>query len=175
MNIIINGRHLDITPSIRSYAEEKIKKFERFLVKISEVVVTLSVEKYRQKAEIFLRVNGVLIQAESVTEEIYASIDAVIEKIERQIRKIKDKMSSRRKDSKGVVAGSTVPAAYPETAIRTLKTVKIDMKPMSPEEAAMQMDILDRDFFVFSNDRTGDINVIYKLRDGDFGLIEPAK
>jgi len=175
MNIIINGRHLDITPSIRSYAEEKIKKFERFLVKISEVVVTLSVEKYRQKAEIFLRVNGVLIQAESVTEEIYASIDAVIEKIERQIRKIKDKMSSRRKDSKGVVAGSTVPAASPETAIRTLKTVKIDMKPMSPEEAAMQMDILDRDFFVFSNDRTGDINVIYKLRDGDFGLIEPAK
>lgn len=175
MNIIINGRHLDITPSIRSYAEEKIKKFERFLVKISEVVVTLSVEKYRQKAEIFLRVNGVLIQAESVTEEIYASIDAVIEKIERQIRKIKDKMSSRRKDSKGVVAGSTVPATYPETAIRTLKTVKIDMKPMSPEEAAMQMDILDRDFFVFSNDRTGDINVIYKLRDGDFGLIEPAK
>lgn len=175
MNIIINGRHLDITPAIRSYAEDKVRKFERFLVKISEVAITLSVEKYRHKAEMFLRVNGVLIQAESVTEEIYASIDEVIEKIERQIRKIKDKMSSRRKDSRIAIAGSTVVAAQPEAAIRTLKTVKIDMKPMSPEEAAMQMDILDRDFFVFSNDRTGDINVIYKLRDGDFGLIEPAK
>jgi len=169
MNIIINGRHLDIN------AEEKIKKFERFLVKISEVVITLSVEKYRHKAEILLRVNGVMTQAESVTEEIYASIDEVIEKIERQIRKIKDKMSSRRKDTKGGQAAPLVETTPPDTTIRTLRTVKIDMKPMSPEEAAMQMDILEREFFVFSNDRTGDINVIYKMRDGDFGLIEPAK
>jgi putative sigma-54 modulation protein len=178
MNIIINGKHLDITPAIRGYAEEKVRKFDRFFSSITEAVVTLSVEKYRQKVEVLLRVNGVMIQAESNTEDIYASLDEVTEKLERQIKKYKDKLTSRRKESKQQEAGTPATAVETgagESQSRILRRKKFDMKPMSPEEAAMQMDLLDKDFFVFSNDKTGDINVIYKRKDGDFGLIEPVK
>ncbi|MGW8180939.1 MAG: ribosome hibernation-promoting factor, HPF/YfiA family [bacterium] len=175
MNIIINGRHLEITPAIRSYSEEKVRKFEKFFPAITEAVVTLSVEKYRHKAEILLRVNGTMIQAESVTGEIYASIDDVALKLERQIKRYKDKLTSRRKEGRPA-SGATPPSqGLPETEAKILRRKRFDMKPMSPEEAAMQMELLDKDFYVFTNDKTGDINVIYKRRDGDFGLIEPVK
>ncbi len=98
MNIIVNGRHLEITPALRSYAEEKVGKFDRYLSEISEAIVTLSIEKkYRHKADVLLKVNGVLIQAESVTDEIYSAIDEVVEKLDRQIKKYKDKLVSHRK------------------------------------------------------------------------------
>ncbi|MGE5894693.1 MAG: ribosome hibernation-promoting factor, HPF/YfiA family [bacterium] len=175
MNIIINGKHLDITPAIRNYSEEKVKKFERFVPNISEAVVTLSVEKYRHKAEVLLRVNGIMIQAESITQEIYSAIDEVTEKLERQIKKYKDKLKSRRQDAKQVTGTPLPETPAVDAAFRIIRRKKFSMKPMSPEEAAMQMDLLDKDFFIFSNDKTGDINVIYKRNDGDFGLIEPAK
>lgn len=174
MNIIINGRQLDITPAIRSYSEDKIKRFEKYVPNITEAVVTLSVEKYRHKAEVLLRVNGVMIQAESVTGEIYASIDEVYEKIERQIKKHREKATSKRKDSR-----LHVPAGADEGSQEAFDQVivkrQINMKPMSPEEAAMQMDMLKRAFFVFTNDKTSDINVIYRRNDGDLELIEPVK
>ncbi len=174
MNIIVNGRHLDITPAIKSYSEEKIKRFEKYIPNITEAVVTLSVEKHRHKAEVLLRVNGVNLQAESVTEEIYSSIDSVSDKIERQVKKHREKVTSRRKDSRQAAAApvAELPVEPGEKAIRK---EKIETKPMSPEEAAMQMDILERTFFVFINDKTLDINVIYRRNDGDIGLIEPTK
>lgn len=175
MNIIINGRHLDITQAIRTYSDEKIRKFERYVPNISEAVVTLSVEKYRHKAEVLLRVNGIMIQAESVTGEIYSSLDEVTEKLERQIKKYKEKLTSRRKESNKHETPSTPPKAPTDQHYRILRKKKFDMKPMNPEEAAMQMDLLDKDFFVFTNDKTSDINVIYRRKDGDFGLIEPVK
>jgi putative sigma-54 modulation protein len=174
MNIIINGRQLDITPAIRSYSEDKIKKFDKYIPNINEAVITLSVEKYRHKAEVLLRVNGVMLQAESVTEEIYSSIDEVTEKMERQIKKHKEKITSRRKDSRQETV--TVPEeTIPETSERIILRKKLEMKPMSPEEAAMQMDLSERNFFVFINDKTSDINVIHKTNTGDCVLIEPAK
>ena len=97
MNIILTGRHLEITPALKNYADEKIKKFDRYISNISEAIVTLSVEKYRHKAEVLLKVNGVLIQAEGITGEIYSSIDDVVEKLERQIKKYKEKLVSHRK------------------------------------------------------------------------------
>jgi putative sigma-54 modulation protein len=174
MNIIINGKQLDITPAIRSYSEDKIKKFDKYIPNINEAVVTLSVEKYRHKAEVLLRVNGVMLQAESVTEEIYSSIDEVAEKMERQAKKQKEKITSRRKDSR------QEPVVVPEeglheTSERIILKKKLEMKPMSPEEAAMQMDLGERNFFVFINDKTSDINVIYKTNSGDCVLIEPVK
>ncbi len=100
MNIIVNGRHLEITPALRSYAEEKIGRFEKYISNITEAVVTLSVEKYRHKAEVLLKVNGVMIQAESVTGEVYSSIDEVVEKLEKQVLKHKEKIHSYRKGGK---------------------------------------------------------------------------
>lgn len=175
MNIIVNGRHLEVTPALKSYAEEKISRFDRYLTDISEAVVTLSVEKkYRHKAEVLLRVNGVLIQAESVTEEIYSSIDEVTEKLDRQVKKYKEKLVSYRKGGAKSAEGSVKAAPTEETG-RIIKNKQFELKPMSPEEASMQMELLGKDFYVFINDMSNDINVIYLRKDGNFGLIEPVK
>ncbi|RMG67846.1 MAG: ribosome-associated translation inhibitor RaiA [Nitrospirae bacterium] len=173
MNVKIYGRHLEITPALRDYAESKVRKFDRYFPNITEANITLSVEKYRHKAEIQLRVNGVMIQAEAVTGEIYASIDEVVEKLDRQIKKYKGKITSHRKENRTVQPqqGETVEET-PE--IRIIKRKKFAMKPMTVDEAAMQMELLDKDFFVFTNAETEQINVIYRRKDGDFGLIEPA-
>ena len=170
MNIIINCRHMDSTQNLKDYAEEKIGRFDRYLNNITEANVTLSVEKYRHKAEVLLKVSGSPIQAESITDEMYSAIDEVVEKLARQVRKHKDKIVSSRK-SKGkseadIETAETVPAIIKN---------KSEIKPMSVEEAAMQMDLMGRDFFVYTNASSGDINVLYKRTDGNFGLIEPVK
>lgn len=171
MNIIINCKQMDLTKNLKEYAEEKVSKFEKYLGKISEATVTLSVEKYRHTAEVLLKVNGAFIQAESTTGEMYSSIDDVVEKLARQVRKFKEKTVSQRKNkdkSESIQeAEETVPAI--------IKNKSHNIKPMSVEEAAMQMDLLDKIFFVFTNASSGNINVIYKRNDGNFGLIEPIK
>ncbi|HET6516410.1 MAG TPA: ribosome-associated translation inhibitor RaiA [Thermodesulfovibrionales bacterium] len=175
MNVIVSGRHLEVTPALKSYAEDKMKKFERYLANISEATVTLTVEKYRHKTEVLLKANGVMIQAEGTTEDIYSSIDEVVEKLEKQVKKYKEKLVSHRKgEGKASVGPSGAGPAVSETE-RIIKKKRFDMKPMSPDEAAMQLDMLGRDFYIFTNDVSGDINVIYRRDDGHFGLIEPAK
>ncbi|MBF0566436.1 MAG: ribosome-associated translation inhibitor RaiA [Nitrospirae bacterium] len=177
MNITVSGRNFDMTEAIRDYAENKIKKFDKLLAKdpgtAVECNVTLIVEKYRHKAEVLIQANGMVIQAESITGEMYASIDEVIEKLDRQIVKHKEKLSSKRKSvSKEVIEDHVVLAEEHE---RIIKEEKFEMKPMNPEEAAMQLELLGKDFYVFTNTKTGDINVIYIRKDGNFGLIEPVK
>jgi len=171
MNIIINARHMELTETLKNYAEEKIGKFKKYLNNITEAIITLSIEKYRHKAEVLLKVNGLLIQAESITEEMYASIDEVVEKLERQVKKYKEKIVSHRKNRNKSSTLSTSELTIPAI----IKRKSFDMKPMSVEEAAMQMELLDKDFFVFTNASSGDINVLYKRRDGNLGLIEPIK
>lgn len=172
MNVVVNGRQIKVTPMLKSYAEEKVKKFERYLSNITEAIVTLSVQKYRHKAEVLLKANGVLIQAEGITGEIYSAIDEVTEKLERQVKKFKEKMVSRRRGEKGNVTSTT---ASPSKMPRIIKIKRLEMKPMSPDEAVMQISLLNKDFFVFENAKSGEINVIYKRTDGDLGLIEPIK
>lgn len=171
MNIIITGRHLELTENLKDYVKQKIKKFKKYLNNISEVAITLSVEKYRHKTEILLKVNGVMIQAEGITGEMYSSIDDAVEKLGRQIKKYKEKwITSRKSEEK-----TPIPAKSEKLSCAIVKRKSFDIKPMSPEEAAMQMDLLDKNFFVFTNTSSGDINVLYKRRDGNLGLIEPAK
>ena len=171
MNIIITGRHLELTDNLKKYAEEKIGKFKKYFNNISDVAITLSVEKYRHKAEVLLKVNGIMMQAESITEEMYSSIDEVVEKLERQIKKYKEKSVSRRK-------GEEKTPVFPEPGEITpliIKKKSFNIKPMSPEEAALQIGLLDKNFFVFTNASSGSINVLYKREDGNLGLIEPVK
>lgn len=174
MKIIVTGRHIEVTPALKDYAEKKIARFERYLSNISEAVVTLGVEKYRHKVEVLLKVNGVLIQAESITGDVYSAIDEVAEKLERQIKKYKEKLVSHRK-SEGKSGSAEAEEAAPSDTGRIIKNKRFELKPMSPDEAAMQMELLDKDFFVFTNDKSGDINVIYRRKDGNFGIIEPVK
>ncbi len=170
MNIIVNGRHLEITPALKNYAEEKISKFEKYITNITEAVITLSVEKYRHKAEVLLKVNGYLIQAEGVTGEIYSSVDEVVEKLEKQVKKYKEKLHTYRKPDKRLM--ETIASRIPEKG-RIIKYKRFDMKPMNPEEAVDQMELLDKDFYVFINEKTSSINLVYRRKDGNYGLIEP--
>lgn len=174
MNIIVTGRHLEITPALKNYVEKKVKRINRYLSNISEAVVTISVQKYRHKVEVLLKVNGVLIQAEGVTSEVYSSIDEVSEKLGRQIKKYKEKLVSHRKSEGKGSSGAPDVKSTLEVG-RIIKNKRFELKPMSPDEAVMQMDLLDKSFFIFTNDNSGDINVIYRRRDGNFGLIEPLK
>jgi len=171
MNIIINCRQMDLTKNLKDYAEEKIGRFNKYLTNITEATITLSVEKYRHKAEVHLKANGSLIQAESITGEMYSSIDEVVEKLARQVRKHKEKIVSQRKNKNK----SSFLQESAEIMPVIIKNKSYDIKPMSVEEAAMQMDLLDKEFFVFTNASSGNINVLYKRSDGNFGLIEPIK
>jgi len=171
MNVLVNGRHMEITDALKTYASEKVQKVEKYLPENSEANVTLAVEKFRHKAEVLIKANGLLIQAHEETEEMYSSIDKVMDKIGRQVKKYKEKL----KVHKGQGLEKTTPEAgiEMEKIPEIIKVKSFDMKPMNPEEAVMQMELLDKVFFVFSNINTGALNVIYKRRDGNVGLIEP--
>lgn len=175
MNVIVNGRHLEVTPALRSYAEEKMRKFERYLSNITEATVTLAVEKYRHRTEVLLKANGMMIQAEGITGDIYSSIDEVVEKLEKQVKKYKEKLMSHRKGEGKEVPSLAAEGTSPLESTRIIKKERLAMKPMSPDEAALQMELLDKAFFIFSNDASGEINVIYRRNDGNYGLIEPVK
>ncbi|MFQ3573890.1 MAG: ribosome-associated translation inhibitor RaiA [Thermodesulfovibrionales bacterium] len=171
MNIIVNGRHLEITDAIRNYATEKVRKFEKFLSNINEAIVTLAVQKHMHKAEVLLKVNGVMIQAEGTTGELYSAIDEVVDKLEKQVIKYKEKLHERRKGEKRVIPN--IPPH--EEKGRIIKHKKFEMKPMSPEDAVHQMELLDKDFFVFLNESTDSISVVYRRQDGNYGLIEKTR
>lgn len=174
MKIVVTGRNIDITPSLKSYAEEKISKFERYLSNITEVIVTLSVQKYRHKADVLIKANGNLIQAEGVTDELYSAIDDVAQKLERQLKKLKQKMRERRKgESRDMEA---VPEEEPlaSESPRIVNSDVFDRKPMSPDEAAMSLDLKGWQFLVFRNGHSNEVNVIYRMSDGHLGLVEPV-
>jgi len=171
MNITVIGRHMEVTDALKSYAEDKVKKLEKYLPADAEATVTLGVEKYRRRAEVQIKVNGLLIQAQDVEDEMYSSIDKVLDKVSRRVRKYKEKLKDKKGRGEEKLAG--VEEGPVERIPEIIKTKRFDMKPMTAEEAVMQMELLDKEFFVFSNIGTGDLNVIYKRNDGNIGLIEP--
>jgi putative sigma-54 modulation protein len=176
MNIVVNGRNVEVTPSLRQYAEEKIGKFEKFKANISEAVVTLSIQKHRHKTEVLIKANGTMIQAEGVTDELYSSIDDVVAKLDKQIKKLKGKQTNHRKSDPKLKNTVEPTEDLPQDTGKTIvKKNLTDMKPMSPEEASMQMELMDRGFLVFINSGNSRVNVIYRMNDGNFGLIEPGK
>ncbi|MBI5182668.1 MAG: ribosome-associated translation inhibitor RaiA [Nitrospirae bacterium] len=177
MQVIINGRQMDVTDALRNYAESKVKKIEKYLPDTTEAVVTLSVQKYRHNAEILIKVNGLLIQAEEETEEMYSAIDKVMDKIERQVKRYKEKLHDKHHKS----SGENIKASPAQQDVvedegslpKIIKTKRFALKPMLPDEAVMQMDLLHKDFFVFTNAADNIVNVIYRRKDGNIGLIEP--
>ncbi len=177
MKIIFKGKHIEVTDAMRNYIEKRLNKIERHFDHILEVIVTLSVEKNRQIVEATLQASRALIRAEEETDDMYASIDKVADKLERQIRKYKEKYFQKPhpgSERKGLVnEGVNIEDSEPEKIAKIVKTKRFAIKPMSVEEAAMQMDLLGHNFFVFANDNTNKVNVLYKRKDGNFGLIEP--
>ncbi len=177
MKITFKGKHIEVTDAMRNYIEKRLSKIERHFDHILEVIVTLSVEKNRQIVEATLQARRALIRAEEDTDDMYTSIDKVVDKLERQIQKYKEKYFQKPHPSterKGIVKeGVNAEDSELDKIAKIVKTKRFAIKPMSVEEAAMQMDLLGHNFFVFANDNTNKVNVLYKRKDGNFGLIEP--
>ena len=173
MNLVISGKNIDITDGLRSAVEEKIGKLERYFVDSTEVHVTLSTEKNRQKIEVTIPMKGSIIRAEETSTDMYVSIDLVEEVIERQLRKYKNKLIHKEQNVAQLSKAFVDEDAYDEEDIAIIRSKKFAMKPMDPEEACVQMELLGHNFFVFRNSETEEVNVVYKRKGNTYGLIEP--
>ncbi len=173
MNLVISGKNIDITEGLRSAVEEKIGKLERYFTDSTEVHVTLSTEKNRQKIEVTVPMKGSIIRAEETSTDMYVSIDLVEEVIERQLRKYKNKLIDKAQNAVQLSKAFIEEDAYEDEDIRIIRSKKFEMKPMDPEEACVQMELLGHNFFVFRNSESDEVNVVYKRKGNTYGLIEP--
>ena len=173
MNLVISGKNLDITEGLRSAIEEKIGKLERYFTDTTEVHVTLSTEKNRQKIEITIPMKGSIIRAEEVSSDMYVSIDLVEEVIERQLRKYKNKLIDKEQNAAHLSQSFIEADDFEDEDIQIIRSKKFAMKPMDPEEACVQMELIGHNFFVFRNSVTDEVNVVYKRKGNTYGLIEP--
>ena len=173
MRYTITGRKLRCTRGLRDAVQDKIGKLERYFTPDTEVIVTLGVQKDKQNIEVTIPVKGGIIRAEESSSDMYVSIDLVEEIIERQIKKYKNKLI----DKKQAVHSFSELFLQEETPsdeeIQIVKSKRFAMKPMDPEEACLQMELLGHDFYMFLNSETDEVNVVYKRKGHTFGLIEP--
>lgn len=172
MHVTVTFRHMESSDALRKYAEEKSERLNKFLNEPIEIHWVLSVEKIRHIADTTVVANGATIKAQSDTQDMYSSIDTVVDKLEKQVRKHKEKTKDHKSVSANVMYASEGAAAGPAVSSRIVKTVNQFLKPMSVEEAAEQMDVVSNDFLVFTDSVTSNVNVIYRMEDGDYGLIE---
>ena len=173
MKFIISGKNIDVTDGLKAAIEEKIGKLERYFTPETEVHVTLSVEKERQKIEITIPMKGNIVRAEQVSDDMYVSIDLVEEVIERQLRKYKNKLVDRQQSAASLSKAFIEEEIEEDDEIKIIRSKKFGMKPMDPEEACIQMELLGHNFYVFRNAATDEVNVVYKRKGNTFGLIEP--
>jgi len=180
MQITTTFRHLDPSDPLKSYAEEKLERVNKYIDEPVVAQVFMTVEKIRHCAEVTITAKGITIKASEETNDMYSAIDAVVDKIERQLRRYKERIkkhkpaseSLARQVKKTVVAAESIDQQQEPVVIRT-NTFSI--KPMSVDEAVMQMDLLHKDFLVFTDAVTDSISVVYRRKDGNYGLIEPQK
>ena len=175
MNFIISGKNIDVTPGLKDAIEQKLGKLERYFTPETEIIVTLSVEKERQKIEVTIPVKGHIIRSEQSSNDMYVSIDLVEEVIERQLRKYKNKLVARNQEGSNFKQEffESEDTSSEDDEIKIIRTKRFGIKPMFPEDACIQMDLLGHDFYVFFNAETEEVNVVYKRKNGTFGLIEP--
>lgn len=172
MNINVRGKNFQITPALKDHVERRIGKLGRFFDTDQEAQVTLTVEKDRHKVEVTMPLNGYLLRGEEETGDMYASIDLVIDKLEKQVEKYKTRVSRKIRDA-SIREMSPLTEVIEEEEPQLVRTKRFALKPMPIEEAIMQMNLIGHSFFVFSNADTEEVNVVYKRKDGNYGLIEP--
>lgn len=173
MKYIIIGKNIEVTPGLKTAVEDKIGKLEKYFTPETEVHVTLSVEKDRQKIEVTIPVKGNIIRSEQVSNDMYVSIDLVEEVIERQLRKYKNKIADKQQEAGNFQKEYLEHDYLEDEDIQIIRTKKFGMKPMYPEDACVQMELLGHTFFVFRNAETDEVNVVYKRKNNTYGLIEP--
>ncbi len=189
MQLNITGRNIAVTPALRRYAETKLARLDRFVNGLGTAHVVLRVEKHRQVAEVTVTARDVTLRAEESTPDLYASIDLVADKLERQVLRYKGRFETHgarggRAGGGSAEAGRTArpggargpggaQAAEEEEGPRVVKVKRFAMKPMTVEDALVQIELLGHSFFVFRHAQTDEVNVLYKRTDGAYGLIEP--
>ena len=175
MRVIVSGKNISVRPSIREYIEGKLQKFDRYFNTDIDIKVTISVEKNRQTVEVTMPLkHGVIFRAEETSDDLYTSVDLVMDKLMKQMRKHKTKIEKRYHKHESIRAADIPEYEGTESESKIVKTKSFPIKPMDPEEAVLQMEMLNHDFFVFMNGDTDEVNVVYIRKDGNYGLIEPT-
>ena len=180
MQVMTTFRHMEQSEALKAYAEEKLERLNKYIDEPITAQVYFSVEKIRHIAEIVVTARGITTKASEATSDMYAAVDMVLDKIERQLKRYKEKLKDHkpgssangRTMSKKILQAESIEVS-PEPVVITTKTETA--KPMAVEEAVMQMDLLHKDFLVFTDAGSGEINVLYRRKDGNFGLIEPHR
>ncbi len=177
MHVSVTFRHMDSSDALRKYAEEKSGRIARFLSEPVELHWVLSVEKIRHIADAVVSANGVTIKAQEATQDMYSAIDTVIDKLHIQVKRHKDRIKGHKNGETASQGAdfSSLPAEEGLSAARPSRIIKREnqfLKPMSVEEAAMQLDVAESEFIIFTDHDTSSVSVIYKQKGGDYGLIE---
>jgi len=175
MRYTITGRNIEVTPALREAVQDKLGKLEKYFTSGTEAVVTLSVQRELQKIEVTIPVKGSIIRAEESSTDMYVSIDLVEEIIERQIKKYRKKLIDKKQSAQAFSAlfMEEEEEEVHDEEIRIEKTKHFDMKPMYPEDACLEMELLGHNFYMFLNAETDQISVVYKRKANSYGLIEP--
>ena len=174
MKLTVRGKNIEATEALKAHAEKKIGKIDKYFDFDTEAQVTLSVERGVHKVEVTALVNGMILRAEEVTSDMYTSIDKVVDKLERQIAKYKTRINRKARQTGGLKAIADLPMVEEDDVMELIRTKRFVVKPMPVDEAILQMNLVGHDFFVFANVDNDDVNVVYRRKDGGYGLIEPA-
>ncbi|WZL82213.1 ribosome-associated translation inhibitor RaiA [Vallitaleaceae bacterium 9-2] len=175
MRYVITGKNFEVTEPLRNISEEKISKLEKYFTSETTANITMSVVRKQHRIEVTIPLKGTVIRAEENAENMYAAIDLVVDKLERQLVKHRHKLIDRHRHSGSFRSAflDAEPDLQEEEGPKIVRTKRFAVKPMDAEEACMELELLGHDFFVFRNADTEEVNVVYKRKNGDFGLIEP--
>ena len=173
MNYIISGKNIDVTEGLKNAVYDKLSKLEKYFAEDAVAQVTFSVEKDRQKIEVTIPMKGHIIRAEQVSDDMYVSIDLVLEVIERQVNRHKKKLIDKEQNAAYLQNSFVEEETDEDDEIKIVRCKKFAVKPMYPEDACIQMDLLGHNFYVFRNAETEEVNVVYKRKGNTYGLIEP--
>lgn len=174
MKLNFTGKNMEVTEALKDITEKKLGKLDKYFQKDAEGNVTYSVERNRKIIEVTINLPGTILRAEEATDDMYASIDKAVDVLERQIRKHRTKLQKRYNNGETIRFENIIPLAEEDDdKPKVVKTKRFDMKPMNVEEAVLQMELLRHNFFIFMNADSDDLNVVYKRKDGNYGLIEP--
>ncbi|MBR7164075.1 MAG: ribosome-associated translation inhibitor RaiA [Clostridia bacterium] len=176
MKITMTGKQIELTPALKERITERFSRLDRYFHKETEATVTLSVQREKQVVEATVYSGNLIVRVEETTDDMYVSIDNAVDILERQLRKHKTRIEKKlKKDTFDVAAVEQIPFAEPveeEKEFKIVRTKRFESKPMSPEEAILQMNLLGHQFYIFTNAETGESNVVYQRKNGDYGLIE---
>ncbi|MCM3743851.1 ribosome-associated translation inhibitor RaiA [Sporosarcina luteola] len=180
----IRGENLDVTPAIREYVEKKVLKLERYFTEGANATAHVNLKVYNDKqtkVEITIPMKNLTLRAEERHDDMYAAIDLIVDKLERQIRKYKTRVNRKFREREGVAAflqsvekerSNNEEQANDESDFEVVRTKQFDLKPMDQEEAILQMNMLGHSFFIFTDADSEDTHIVYKRKDGKYGLIE---